>query len=204
MTILLLDCDAVLSDFFAGVARVCMEETGLDLRTEDFSGEWSFTREIEDVLRRKGDLQPAMSASKIRTRILQRGFCANLPPLPGARESLASLQEMVEVIVVTSPMEHASHWRQERVEWLRREMGLPDEAVILCERKDLIFGDLFVDDKPTNVRRWRDRWGSGTRAVTPALLWDTPFNRRNTSDMRRVMGWSDLLQVVESRCAPGK
>lgn len=198
--VVILDCDGVLSGYFEGFCDLVMEHAGVSLCAEDFSGNWDFSKELEDVLRQKGVLDPNMVAARIRKRMREPGFCLCLPVYPYAQQMVECLQRVFDrVLVVTSPLTGSPTWMEERSQWLLQHAGVSRKDVIHCDDKQFVYGSLFIDDKPLNVRTWGSRWGRGSKRVTPALLWGTPFNRKDTSDLRRIDGWEELQGIVENQ-----
>jgi len=199
----LVDCDGVLAGFFEGMAELVLRTAGVEILPEDFSGSWSFSTELEEVLKRKGCIDPNVMCAHVRQEMMAPGFCLGLPLLGHAVEMVESLWGTFDrVLIVTSPYSSNPTWMEERCVWLNRHLGVERKDVVLTDSKEFVYGSLFIDDKPENVRSWGARWGGGTRSVTPALLWGTPFNRKDDAGLRRVDGWEALLSIIDGLQPP--
>lgn len=168
--ITLLDCDGVLGDFTGRFAERLMETWGFDLRDEDIT-----TFDHSTV----PNWQP-----RFWDLLKEPGFVAEMKPLPGARAAVETLRGLGEVLCVTSPFDGAPHWMNERVEWLKHHMGFNHKDVIHTHRKDLIRGDILVDD------RYEHAWDFPGKG----LLFDRPWNQGETK--WRVFSWDDVLQIA--------
>lgn len=176
--ILCLDVDGVLADFVGGVLDESHRRTGrAHLREEWRHWHW-----------------PEATLGELFFDICRgRGFCAGLAPFPEALEWVPRLREVADVRFVTSPM-RGEHWRPERQAWLQRHFGARPEDVTQVKDKHLVTGDVLVDDKADNVRKWK--WGKlvGRRR---GLLWDAHHNRADADlDSARVREWQDVYELV--------
>lgn len=90
-------------------------------------------------------------------------FWESLEPVPGAKEGVARLREDGhEVVVVTSPWEACRGWEYIRRGALARHFQVGARDVVVTDRKELVTGDAFLDDKPEHVRAWMKRHPQGT------------------------------------------
>lgn len=179
--IVLLDSDDVLGrcakkmceEAFKIVGHQYTEE---DLRTWDF---FDTVRHPEHPTLRK----------TIEGLMRTKGWCASMEPFPGAKEGVQHLQEIAEVFVITSPF-GGDFWEAERREWLYENFGIKSTRVLQGFSKFLVRGELFVDDKPANVRSWTG-YGIDNRMPGQGILWDRPHNRDDTECMR-IKTWDEL------------
>ena len=137
--IVLLDVDGVIADFTNTVRRT-VAEVGYVLPTPT---EWNFTLSF-----------PAEVADHYLDRASQPGWCAGIDPYPGAERFVAELRTLGDVVAVTAPLGCCPTWESERREWLRCR-GIHD--VVSTRRKDLVYGDVLIEDKVENLRAWYDR-----------------------------------------------
>ncbi len=179
--VVLLDCDGVLADFVSAT---------LDL-VHTLGGRRHASDEV-----RTWEIFDSIGTPELRERVYDRmnreGFCRDvIRPYPGAVEAIADLREHADVYVVTAPFRTAT-WMSERLAWLGHHFALPADHVVFTERKQLVRGDVFVDDKPDHVRRW----DAGRRACTGrAFLWDQAYNRE--ADLPRLRSWAELRAAIE-------
>lgn len=125
---------------------------------------------------------------KIYHYLNRPGFFADLEPIPGCIESLARLQEVVELVVVTaSPKEAAG----DKMRWVQRHLPfVPKGNIVVTYRKDLVRGDFMFDDAPKNLRNH------------PAIrvMLDYPYNR-DFHDCHRVHSWTEAESLIRSKAA---
>ena len=150
--IILLDVDGVVADF-EGAVRRTVAEIGYVMAVPT---EWNFTLKF-----------PAEVSDHYLNRASLPGWCSTIDPYPGAERFVAELRTLGDVVAVTAPLGCCPTWESERREWLRCR-GIHD--VVSTRRKDLVYGDVLIEDKVENLRTWWERW-----AVKP--------NRRRVSDM---------------------
>ena len=80
-----------------------------------------------------------------------------------------------EVIFITSPWEDCDKWGSIRGSLLKKHFGVDRENVIITLRKELVYGDMLIDDKLETVLKWKEKWGHlGKQAV----LFETPQNHK--------------------------
>lgn len=213
----LLDADGVLIDFLGGVREALLNLSHryeMDARACEALGssasvnhdqlhheaqnllatlgtKWDFLHGIDPVLERH-----------LNQAITSAGFVRTLKPCNGAFQLVAELREAAdELYVVTAPWEGSDHWMIEREEYLKSKFGFTHHDIIFCSRKEIIEGDLLVDDKPKNCRDWAQAhskgaavlWGDEeyTRHLDPARM---PVNVHRTASVKTVL---DLLESVK-------
>ncbi len=192
---ILLDVDGVLADFVQGVLDVVFQETGLLIYPSEIH-EWDFLRNLDNILKAKGLANAISHAARIRQRILQAGFCANLKPFPAAIEAVNKLKESCKVTLLTTPFYGNPYWKEERSVWAQKHLGRVD--VVHIRDKSPHWGNVFLDDKPDHVRAWGERWSTGPINGSPALLWDTHQNK-STTDLRRITSWNEVIELIEAQ-----
>jgi len=98
------------------------------------------------------------------------GLIRGLEKFDYADELVARLRKLGEVICVTSVVSDG-FYADERIVWLKEEMGFERTDIVLAYKKHIIEADTLIDDKPANVIEWADRWyPEGGRPV----LWMPP------------------------------
>jgi 5'(3')-deoxyribonucleotidase len=121
--------------------------------------------------------------------------CFGIPPYPGSQTGVAKLKELVDIVVVTSPFNGGETWVHERERWLEMLYDISHKKVIHTGLKELIDGDIFVDDKVDHVVKWAKAHPS-----KHAILWAQRYNERGdhegVSNIIRVGGWPELLISV--------
>lgn len=175
----LLDVDGVLADFLSPALDVVERLTGRKYSTEEMT-----TWDIFEIVGKEWE-QPFFEACN------QPNFAANLTVYPGAQEGVRRLQEIAEVYIVTSPLNHNPTWTYERERWLRDHFDIPHGRIVHTSAKHLCVGDALIDDRPYNVQKWAYGHPNGT-----GLLWDAPWNRQDKVSGIRVHGWNDVISII--------
>ena len=74
----------------------------------------------------------------------------NLEVMPGAKEALIKLNQDFDIFIAsTPPWDRPDMWGAKR-EWLAEHFPWLKRKLILTHRKDLLIGDILIDDS-----RWR-------------------------------------------------
>lgn len=172
MSKILLDVDGVVSD----MVPTLFEEMSGDLKVEDFP-DWDIfsqmTKEQQD------------EAYKILEDPL---FWTNLPLIDGAKKAVRLLKAAGHDIVwVTTPWDSCRGWGDARRFWIRENFG--DDRVVATHDKEKEDGDVFIDDKPSNVKRW-----AAAHPDKKAFIFDTPHNKKYTGAPR--FSWDKVEKLL--------
>ena len=75
------------------------------------------------------------------------GFFQNLPPLPGAIDSVNRLRELADVYILSAPSVYNAHSYTEKRIWIEKYFGFDftDRLILSCY-KNLLMGDYLIDD----------------------------------------------------------
>ena len=158
---ILLDCDGVLSDFVGSALEVINALSGV---YPGFQPHHVVDWHIEKLL-------PKHLQDAFFWHMEQPNFCLNMKTLRGEIHLARELQRLGhEIIVVTSPWKSSDHWIKEREMWLRSYLG--DIEICHTDKKYLIQGDIFVDDKPEHVEKWKQ-----SNPMNAGYLFDAPYNK---------------------------
>ncbi len=179
----LVDCDGVLSDFVGACERAC-QAMGIPFNYD--GTDYNVFRDMQDQHKRM-----------LMSHFHRPRFVLDMEPLSEALEGVNMLRkEGYQLLCLTSPW-HTAQWEKERKLWLKNHFGFKNSDVIQTPKKSLVRGVTLVDDKPSHCQSWGQRNGS------PALLWDTTYNREpivgrpEQLDVIRVRGWGDVLSALE-------
>lgn len=179
----LIDVDEVLAEFAVEACKAVSVVLGRKWTFEDAPhDDWDMFRDL--------DRKTMMAVKEV---MYTKGWCANLKVKPGAKELVGALKELCpgEVYALTSPM-NSSFWHKERDGWLSHHFGIERSHIIHASAKHKVEGDFFLDDKPSSIRRWGEKWVRGQ-----AMLWSTEHNRRlKGHDDIRVYGPDEVLAIV--------
>jgi 5'(3')-deoxyribonucleotidase len=181
----LLDVDGILADFIGAALLALRAESGLVYSRDDI-----YTWEVFD------SLPAAAQEHKPRVYELLKGRlgCFSMRPYDGAKEGVRRLEELAEVVIVTSPFPGSATWASERENWLKSHFGIPHDRIIHAHNKRYIKGDFFVDDRTSHVLTWAEAHPEGR-----ALLWTMRTNEGDElpDNVSRVVGWEQLHARVE-------
>ena len=76
-----------------------------------------------------------------------RGFFDTLPPMPGAIDFWNNWQNTCDLYFLTRPSLLNRHSYSEKANWVYKHLGQNAlEKLILSPRKDLLYGDILIDD----------------------------------------------------------
>lgn len=118
-------------------------------------------------------------------------FCREMPVYPGAKDFVASLRHLGEIVAVTTPFVGVSHWEADRRAWLNVHFGIGHDDVVFCKRKELVRGSILIDDKPANVEAF------GGEAGQTGLLFTRPWNANHSGGYHvRVDSYRGALKTV--------
>ena len=176
----LLDCDGVLSDFLTFSIQTMYELSGRLYRADQIT-DWDLFQTFDPAFKHEFFYECG-----------RRGVASSLEVCAGSLEGVARLRLVADIYIVTSPMRNAPFWVAEREAWLDKHFSIPRNHVVHTEAKHVCAGDVFVDDKPANVREWSRANPNGI-----GLLWDAPYNRLDRG-LTRASDWATVLQAVQT------
>lgn len=182
--VVLMDCDGVLADFITATLERLHQETG-QLYEHDRINTW----EVFDSL----PAEVRVHQSRVYEYLKQAGGCFGIPMYAGAQEGVWRLQEIAEVIIVTSPFKGGRTWTHEREEWLEKYFQISHENVIHAKRKEFVSGDFLIDDKPSNLQAWR-----ATHPLGRPIYWKNPqFSETLPAYVMCTQSWDDVVREVK-------
>lgn len=163
----LVDVDGVCLDFLQHVLDTV--PGGTDVKRHEVH-DW-------DIFDRLGDAGAEMK----RSHLEQRGWWAEIPPMPGAIEGVAVLRNYFEhVCFVSAPWWSCFGWESQRRKVLCELFGAEPHEVLFGSLKHLVRGDWFVDDKPETVAWWQRAQEDATPAFN-AWVFDAPYNQKSAA-----------------------
>lgn len=174
--IILIDCDDVLADFTTMFQELVLNQFGIKARASD--GETWDIFEYPEVK----DLKDEIWKYLLETPGLIRG----ISKFSYANELIGRLRELGEVICCTATV-NGLYWTGERINWLVEEMSFDRKDIIFAHKKDLVWGDVLIDDKPANVQRWADRWYKKGGLGGLPVFWQPPNRDRFPFEDNRAL-----------------
>ena len=127
---------------------------------------------------------------EVYSQVKAPGGCESIRPFP-VGYFVRCLQQIAEVLVVTSPFKGSPTWAHEREAALEKHFDVSHTDVIHAKRKGFIRGDVFVDDKLNNVLEWRDAHPQGK-----AIHWSSEED--SILGVIRTKYWGVVLEQARS------
>ena len=182
-TRILVDVDGVLADLMGTVLSILRRDYG-NLPLPTYSDITDFR--IEDCV----DDPEVVSA--IFAVFSAPGLARHLPILAGAKEGVAELREVADVVFVTAPYYRNPTWVRDRYAWLSQHFDIEQDDVVFTDAKFLIDGDYLVDDRVSNLLAFEEVWGKGT-----GVLVDQPWNQKKSGNLKRVRSFDAVISAVK-------
>jgi 5'-nucleotidase len=115
------------------------------------------------------------------------GFFRTAPVIPGSREILEQLNQRYELFVVSAATEYPLSLG-EKVEWLGQHFPfIPWQRIVLCGSKQIVCGDIMIDDHFKNLDFFPGR----------TLLFTQPHNQGlSEHGHERVNSWDDVARLL--------
>jgi len=189
----LVDCDGVLADFVLRVVEFVNHHTAGATRADFGRDAVPYTHDHVtgwDCFAALGaeHLQGAFDAHASRP-----GFCRGLPVLKGAEQFVEAIRDLgCELVIVTTPYEAAQLWTHERIAWLRSHFEIEKRDVVFCKRKELVRGEVLIDDALHNAESFAEAGGR-------VLLLDSPWNQTDKplpEGVTRCHGYSEVIAEI--------
>ncbi|MEW9671988.1 hypothetical protein [Ammoniphilus sp. 3BR4] len=171
--VLLLDMDDVTVDQSSTWIKRIYEKTGTLYDREEWT-KWDLS----------SILPPEIMHMIFEEINKEPGFFRNLPAKEGAIEGIKELSLYYDIVFVTASEHYAF---QDKYHWIRENLSfLSKPNLVLTHRKDLIVGDIIVDDGPHNILK---------SPVKTKIIFDHPWNR-HISQFQRVTHWDQLVDFL--------
>ena len=178
----LLDVDGVLADFLTEFLEFGNTLTGKKYKKEDIK-KWNIFSYFDEE-----------NCQKCIKHLSDPGFANKLKPYSGSIEALEEIKKLAEVFIVTVPVYSSLTWVYERTNWLSRHFNISSDHIVYTASKELVSGDVFVDDRPEHVSLWKKYNPSGV-----AILWSQEYNKQHEIICDyRTNSWNELIQIIKS------
>ena len=162
--------DGVLADIYSQYVKFELADRGISQRIESLNG----LKETEAFI-------------NCRQYVRTRGFFRNAPVILGSIEGLRLLNEKFSVLIVSSATQFPTSL-EEKHDWLSEHFPFISwKQMVFCGIKDMIRGDIMVDDHPTNLDLFEGE----------KILFTQPHNFHViNSNYQRVANWNELITLV--------
>ena len=110
------------------------------------------------------------------------------------RNIVKAIKELADLFIVTVPVYTSLTWVYERTGWLKEHFGIDSKHIVYTASKELVSGDIFIDDRPEYTSAWKEHNPNGI-----SVLWSQEYNKQhdNTCDYR-INDWNKLIQIVKN------
>lgn len=173
----LLDLDGVVADWTKAVAAVT-EKYGHKLDTTS----WFQRKDLPEGIR-----------DRVMSEIAAPDFNLKFEVLAGAKEAVSALRAAGHEVHFVTSLWDCPTWVYDRNRWLRKHgFCAAPSGVTYTKDKYVVSGQIFVDDKVSNVLKWRDKWeGRGV-----GVVWAQPWNAEYTGP-NRFNDWERILRMAD-------
>lgn len=177
---IILDQDQVICQWVERILQWYNEDKGTTYTRDDIKS-WNVKMNLGDH-----------SEDFLRSAMRYPEFYRDLDPVEGALYGVKKLlSDGHDVIIATAVPKCAGIAYHGKLEWIRRVMPFfPLENFIAIHRKDLLIGDVLLDDGLHNIVPFMK---SGRMAVA----FDCPWNRGYDDVTRRVRHWNEFLAFID-------
>lgn len=172
---ILCDLDSILADILTPWLRSYNRDYS-DTLTVDRIPSWDFHNIVKPEC-----------GTKIYDYLREPGFFENLKPLPGAIEAVQALRSAGHDFLVLTAGADVEDAATQKVRWCKRYLDLSPKQVIVTPRKELVRGDVLIDDSPEQIKKYRGAWGQAPLILTISY----PYNECVRGDCWRFKGWDD-------------
>lgn len=162
----------------------------LDAWTEFLNAKHGISTSKEDI--KEWDMQkayPTLSKEQIYAPLFEEKMWKNVKPLDGAVEYIQRLIRQGHEIVVVTASHYDNVGMKMRNVLIKHFPFIPYDNVVITSRKQMILGDVLIDDAPHNLIGGKYK----------GILFDAPHNRAFCAEkygMRRVKNWKEIYEVI--------
>lgn len=181
--ILLLDVDGVLGNWTQALLDTVYSLTGHTYSENDVI-QWDAPGLFEQKYQHIPEFRKQLNGL-----LDHPGWTYSIEPYPGVQEAVEALKSKADIFYVTSPSFSCKSWVHERMEWLKDHFGANKEQIIFTASKYLVFGDVFVDDKPEHIHSWNKFKNHSGQA----FLLNRPYNQ--DVDLTRINSLSEINRL---------
>nr|WP_297917950.1 5'(3')-deoxyribonucleotidase [uncultured Allomuricauda sp.] len=171
--ILFVDMDEVIADTYKAHVDLYNSDFGASLTLEECQG-----REVWQCV-------PEEHQQSIRKHAYTVGFFKDLPVVENSQETLEQLNQKYELYIASAAMQFPNSLK-EKSDWLDEHFPfIPWQRRILCGDKQILKGDILIDDRSYNLKRFTGR----------SILFTSPHNV-NTTGLERGDSWLEIADKL--------
>lgn len=178
---ILLDVDGVLAQTSEKILRLYNEKYGQKVEINDLIF-WTY-EDCPKITEKASDF------------FIQKGFFKDLDVFDGAQEMVRALLNQGHDIVIATAV--FCHGYKDRYDWLRNWFPeISEENYVFTARKDLLVGDVILDDKVANLLN--------SNISYPVLMdrpWNNPSSYPESRCITRVKSFEEFVVYVQTLSA---
>jgi 5'(3')-deoxyribonucleotidase len=173
------DMDGVICDLIGWWTYLLNRYHGTNIKRDDVT-EWDIHAACPEIFK-----------EEVYKYLGDPGFFLHLDPIPGALEGLRGLIQRGHDVVIATACEYG---HADKRLWLKRHLPeLPHQNIVFIERKELIPGDVFIDDRLENLEKWSEANGM----CGDPICFDAPYNR--SWGGIRAKSWDEIITRIERK-----
>lgn len=167
------DMDEVIADTYQAHLDIYYNDYGILHKKEDCNGKdfWQCV--------------PEAHQKSVKDHAWQKGYFRNLKVISNSQEVLRKLVDKHEVYIASAAMQFPNSLR-EKSDWLDEFFPfIPWQNRILCGDKHILKGDVLIDDRSYNLKRFDGH----------TILFTSPHNTE-TKGFERADSWSEIAKKL--------
>ncbi len=167
---LLIDMDGVLSDIYSQFIKYESNDIGLTQSLKDLTG------------------KPEREAFIYHDKYINsENFFYSALPIQGSIEAVHRLNDVYNIYIVSSAIQFPQSLL-EKINWLKKHFPfLSWEQIVFCGTKDIVYGDLMIDDHFKNLDTFQGQ----------TFLFTQPHNANKPADNHiRVNNWKEIENIL--------
>lgn len=171
---LLIDMDGVLSDIYGQFANYEYKDIGLIQSSKDLSGK------LENEAFKNHDKY-----------VNSKNFFYTASPIKDIIDMVEKLNSIYQIFIVSSATQFPLSLT-EKMKWITKHFPfLSWKQIVLCGTKEIINGDIMIDDHFKNLDNFQGQ----------TILFTQPHNiNKNTDKHIRVNDWKEIEKLLLSNC----
>jgi 5'-nucleotidase len=179
----LIDLDNTFVDMTSKFLQEYNEMTNDNLTVDDV-----FTYDFNAIVK-----QPDL----VQEIVCKEGFFSDLKPFTDAIHYFKKIAKMknVDTTILTQPSRRAAQAISEKRIWISENLPKFNLSnVIFSHKKHRVTGDVFFDDAPEHLEKWKQRHGG----ITCKIEW--PYNKSVKTDytFRKETAWQEFYDLIIS------
>lgn len=190
---ILVDSDGVLADLVTKWCAAYNAEYNDNLAIEDFNKDFDGVHEV---------VKPECG-EKVYDIMKVPGMFSDLDFVDGALEGIKWLcnNKELDVYIVTS-FSGCGEIAKGKMDWFEKKLSFLDpEQIILCKRKEIVDGDVLIDDSVENLENWAKHQTELGKDSSHAIALAAPHNveaDENPLIDFRAETWDDIINYLEN------